>query len=135
MVDLGRIGAGADRMLTGNSSALPDAPAREAPAQASAQTVRAERRSLTPDTPTRVGDATPIDASRQVDDRKAAAALTPSKSGVTTYRDQETGRLIVRVFDRERGDVLVEFPPEQKIPAAAKPAQPPVTEPRHLIDA
>ena len=41
-------------------------------------------------------------------------AVTPliSDSGLTTYRDQESGRLIVRVFDRESGDVLLEFPPE-----------------------
>lgn len=41
-------------------------------------------------------------------------AMTPliSDSGLTTYRDQESGRLIVRVFDRESGDVLLEFPPE-----------------------
>ena len=39
-------------------------------------------------------------------------------SGLTTYNDQDTGRLIVRVFDRESGDVLVEFPPERAFRSA-----------------
>src|SRR3546814_14418906 len=42
-------------------------------------------------------------------------ALTPAapNSALTTYKDQDSGRLIVRVYDRESGDVLVEFPPEK----------------------
>jgi hypothetical protein len=52
------------------------------------------------------GEAAPKEAQR--------APITPliGDSGLTTYRDQESGRLIVRVFDRESGDVLLEFPPE-----------------------
>ena len=34
-------------------------------------------------------------------------------SALTTYKDQDSGRLIVRVYDRENGDILVEFPPER----------------------
>ena len=47
-------------------------------------------------------------------DTAPRAPITPmiGNSGLTTYRDQESGRLIVRVFDRESGDVLLEFPPE-----------------------
>lgn len=32
---------------------------------------------------------------------------------LTTYKDQDSGRLIVRVYDRKNGDILVEFPPEK----------------------
>ena len=41
-------------------------------------------------------------------------SITPliGNSGLTTYRDQESGRVVVRIFDRESGDVLLEFPPE-----------------------
>jgi uncharacterized FlaG/YvyC family protein len=48
-------------------------------------------------------------------------ALMPAapNSALTTYKDQDTGRLIVRVYDRESGDVLVEFPPEKAFRAAA----------------
>lgn len=34
-------------------------------------------------------------------------------SPLTTYKDQDSGRLIVRVYDRKNGDILVEFPPEK----------------------
>ncbi|MDX1400515.1 MAG: hypothetical protein R3245_01215 [Kiloniellales bacterium] len=34
-------------------------------------------------------------------------------SGLTTYRDQESGRVIIRVFDKESGDILLELPPEE----------------------
>lgn len=34
-------------------------------------------------------------------------------SALTTYKDQDSGRLIVRVYDRQNGDILVEFPPER----------------------
>ena len=33
-------------------------------------------------------------------------------AAVATYRDSESGRLIVRIFDKDSGDILVEFPPE-----------------------
>jgi hypothetical protein len=48
-------------------------------------------------------------------------------SALTTYRDQESGRLIVRVFDRQSGDVLMEFPPEgaRQIPRSILPAATP----------
>jgi len=41
-------------------------------------------------------------------------------SALTTYKDQDSGRLIVRVFDRESGDVLVEFPPERAFRSATE---------------
>ena len=44
---------------------------------------------------------------------KAVLRQSAPNSALTTYRDQDSGRLIVRVYDRESGDVLVEFPPEK----------------------
>jgi uncharacterized FlaG/YvyC family protein len=45
-------------------------------------------------------------------------------SALTTYHDQDSGRLVIRVFDRESGDVLMEFPPEgaRAIPRSVIPA-------------
>lgn len=55
--------------------------------------------------------------------RPALKQAAPS-SGLTTYKDEDSGRLIVRVYDRESGDVLVEFPPERAfraiVPAPGK---------------
>ncbi len=44
---------------------------------------------------------------------KAVLRQSAPNSALTTYRDQDSGRLIVRVYDRKSGDVLVEFPPEK----------------------
>jgi hypothetical protein len=53
-------------------------------------------------------------------------AVTPlvGDSALTTYHDQDSGRLVIRVFDRESGDVLMEFPPEgaRAIPRSVIPA-------------
>src|SRR3546814_6142286 len=54
--------------------------------------------------------------------QKAAIGPAAPTSALTTYKDQDSGRLIVRVYDPESGDVLVEFPPEKAFrPAAAAP--------------
>ena len=45
--------------------------------------------------------------------QKAAFQQAAPSSALTTYKDQDSGRLIVRVYDRENGDILVEFPPER----------------------
>jgi uncharacterized FlaG/YvyC family protein len=45
--------------------------------------------------------------------QKPALKQAAPNSALTTYQDQDSGRLIVRVYDRESGDVLVEFPPER----------------------
>jgi uncharacterized FlaG/YvyC family protein len=58
--------------------------------------------------------------------QKAAWKQAAPNSALTTYKDQDSGRLIVRVYDRESGDVLVEFPPERAFrPAAAAPGEVP----------
>ena len=54
-------------------------------------------------------------------------------SALTTYRDQDSGRLIVRVYDRESGDVLVEFPPEKAFRPVNSPATVAVAAPRTRI--
>lgn len=56
--------------------------------------------------------------------QKPALKQAAPSSALTTYKDQDSGRLIVRVYDRESGDVLVEFPPEKAFrPAAAAPGE------------
>jgi len=56
--------------------------------------------------------------------QKPALKQAAPNSALTTYKDQDSGRLIVRVYDRESGDVLVEFPPEKAFrPAAAAPGE------------
>jgi uncharacterized FlaG/YvyC family protein len=45
--------------------------------------------------------------------QKPALKQSAPNSALTTYKDQDSGRLIVRVYDRENGDILVEFPPER----------------------
>ena len=58
--------------------------------------------------------------------QKAALKQALPNSALTTYKDQDSGRLIVRVYDRESGDVVVEFPPERAFrPAAAAPGSAP----------
>ncbi|WP_422367606.1 hypothetical protein [Pelagibius sp.] len=56
----------------------------------------------------------------------AATGQGAPNSALTTYRDQDSGRLIVRVYDRENGDVLIEFPPER----AFRPVDGPLKSPQ-----
>ncbi|MGD1876926.1 MAG: hypothetical protein ACFB13_05425 [Kiloniellaceae bacterium] len=44
---------------------------------------------------------------------KAALKQSAPNAALTTYKDHDSGRLIVRVYDRVSGDILVEFPPEK----------------------
>src|SRR3546814_7174400 len=54
--------------------------------------------------------------------QKAAIGPAAPTSALTTYKDQESGRPIVRVYDPERGAELLEVPPEMTFrPAAAAP--------------
>jgi uncharacterized FlaG/YvyC family protein len=83
--------------------------------------------------------ATPVDAKAAAPEKVETPQAVPAadtaqkpvlmqaapNSALTTYKDQDSGRLIVRVYDRESGDVLVEFPPEKAFrPAAAAPGEP-----------
>lgn len=54
---------------------------------------------------------------------KPALEQAALSSGLTTYKDEDSGRLIVRVYDRESGDVLVEFPPERAFRPAVVPGK------------
>ena len=53
---------------------------------------------------------------QRVNDQSAPprpSALPEARNAaVATYRDSDSGRLIVRIFDKDSGDILVEFPPE-----------------------
>ena len=61
---------------------------------------------------------------------KTASPQSAPNSALTTYRDQDSGRIIVRVYDRESGDVLVEFPPEKAFRPAGAPAAGAAAKPR-----
>ncbi|NIA69467.1 flagellar protein FlaG [Pelagibius litoralis] len=65
--------------------------------------------------------------------QNAVLRQSAPNSALTTYRDQESGRLIVRVYDRESGDVLVEFPPEKAFRPAGNPPASAVGKPRTTI--
>jgi hypothetical protein len=81
----------------------------------------------------------PVQNDSAGNDARAAAGRTPitpltNDSGLTTYRDQESGRVVVRIFDRESGDVLVEFPPENQRQAAEPPGPPDGDRPNTALD-
>lgn len=87
--------------------------------------------------PTASGDV-PEDEALQAPTTEAGggtAVLRQSapNSALTTYRDQDSGRLIVRVYDRESGDVLVEFPPERAFRPAGIPVSAPTAKPKTSI--
>lgn len=81
------------------------------------------------------GNAEAVEASKPAPEEAGAPQTAPvadssqeptvkqaaPNSALTTYKDQDSGRLIVRVYDRESGDVLIEFPPERAFRPAATP--------------
>jgi uncharacterized FlaG/YvyC family protein len=54
-------------------------------------------------------------------------------SALTTYKDQDSGRLIVRVYDRQNGDILVEFPPEKAFRSVEEVLQGAGKKPKRVI--
>lgn len=62
-------------------------------------------------TPEKVESAQAVPAVERA--HKPVMQQSAPNSALTTYKDQDSGRLIVRVYDRENGDILVEFPPER----------------------
>ena len=64
---------------------------------------------------------------------KPALRQAAPNSALTTYKDQDSGRLIVRVFDRESGDVLVEFPPERAFRSATEVLEKAAAKPKRTI--
>jgi hypothetical protein len=101
---------------------VPDTPVREVAAQAPIDpaSVRALASGKVLDTGQGTSRGTSTPTSRP-------ATPLVGNSALTTYRDQDSGRLIVRVFDRQSGDVLMEFPPEgaREIPRSIIPAASP----------
>ena len=101
----------------------PDAPARENVSSRKVETLASDVRAQRPAT-----------AEQSTSRPRQTAELKGADSGLTTYRDSDSGRLIVRIFDKETGDVLLEFPPEEapqsEIPSAGR--QP--VAPRTTID-
>lgn len=90
------------------------------------------------------GNAAAVEASKatpeKVETSQAVAAAASGQkptlnqaapnSALTTYKDHDSGRLIVRVYDRESGDVLIEFPPERAFRPATTPVGTTVAKPR-----
>lgn len=66
--------------------------------------------------------------------QKPALKQAAPNSALTTYKDQDSGRLIVRVFDRESGDVLVEFPPERAFRSATEVLEKAAAKPKKSFD-
>lgn len=62
-------------------------------------------------TPEKVDTAQAVQASGRA--AKPVMQQAAPNSALTTYKDQDSGRLIVRVYDPQSGDILVEFPPER----------------------
>ena len=65
---------------------------------------------------------------------KPQVNLSPRSSALTTYRDSDSGRLIVRIFDEESGEVLVEFPPEDPPQGVSVQPSPTPGRPQTTID-
>ncbi len=93
---------------TPGSVSAPHRPAQTQP-QAAESKVAAPEKVETPQAAPAAGSA-----------QKSALKQSAPNSALTTYKDQDSGRLIVRVFDRESGDVLVEFPPERAFRSATE---------------
>ena len=106
---------------------VPDTPAREKAAAAATTEAVASAKApgqgelLTTGTDT---EATP----------KPQVNLSPRSSALTTYRDSDSGRLIVRIFDEESGEVLVEFPPEDPPQGVSVQPSPTPGRPQTTID-
>jgi len=66
---------------------------------------------------------------------KPSLSQAAPNSALTTYKDQDSGRLIVRVYDRESGDVLIEFPPERAFRPATTPVGTVVVKPSKSFSA
>lgn len=110
-------------------------------------TVRIDRPVVSVSKVAPVRESKPVEVSPKAEVRSAvvelgvrAAASRPSvlpmsNSALATYRDQESGRVIIRVFDRESGDILVELPPETQRSAIGPPDPPPLLGTRTKVEA
>ncbi len=111
-------------LVTPQANALPQA---AAPPQGASAPRRAAEVAAVPAAPkgsNKEAGAEALAADREGTQPAATGKGAPN-SALTTYRDQDSGRLIVRVYDRESGDVLVEFPPEKAFrPVGGSPKSP-----------
>ena len=87
-------------------AAAPKIPSAPPPAGAAAP--RQER--ATESTATAVASAAAKEPATQ-----QSAPIVSKVSGLATYRDSESGRLVVQIFDQKRGDVILEFPTENML--------------------
>lgn len=71
--------------------------------------------------PNAEGGAVPNAAAAEVAAKQPAnqpaAPIVSKVSGLATYRDSESGRLVIQIFDQKRGDVILEFPTENMLRA------------------
>lgn len=58
-----------------------------------------------------------VDVAAKPSANQPAAPIVSKVSGLATYRDSESGRLVVQIFDQKRGDLILEFPTENMLRA------------------
>ena len=61
--------------------------------------------------------AAAVEAAAKQPANQPAAPIVSKVSGLATYRDSESGRLVIQIFDQKRGDVILEFPTENMLRA------------------
>lgn len=61
--------------------------------------------------------AAAVDTAAKQPASQQVAPIVSKVSGLATYRDSESGRLVVQIFDQKRGDVILEFPTENMLRA------------------
>ncbi len=61
--------------------------------------------------------AATLDTAAKQPASQQVAPIVSKVSGLATYRDSESGRLVVQIFDQKRGDVILEFPTENMLRA------------------
>ncbi len=80
--------------------------------------------------------ASPAASAPEVEAKQPAAQqsapIVSKVSGLATYRDHESGRLVVQIFDQKRGDVILEFPTENML--RAYPSSSPLQSIDHVIE-
>ena len=64
-----------------------------------------------------VSNAAAPEAAAKQPANQPAAPIVSKVSGLATYRDSESGRLVIQIFDQKRGDVILEFPTENMLRA------------------
>ncbi len=58
-----------------------------------------------------------VDTAAKQPATQQSTPIVSKVSGLATYRDSESGRLVVQIFDQKRGDVILEFPTENMLRA------------------